>query len=85
MRVIGVKCSLQKSIIQIERKRQVYRGKMHFTEINHSKKSPKYGVIGIESNSQKSIIQKKPKIRGYRDRKQFTEINHSKKLQNAGL
>jgi hypothetical protein len=79
MRVIGVKCSLQKSIIQIEQKRQVYRGIRHFTEINHSKKSPKYGVIGIESNSQKSIIQKKPKTLGYRGKKQFTAIVHSKK------
>jgi hypothetical protein len=85
MRVIGVKCSLQKSFIQIEQKRQFYRGIRHFTKINHSKKSPKYGGIGIESNSQKSIIQKNCKMRDYRGKKHFTEINYSKKAQNTGV
>jgi hypothetical protein len=41
-----------------------YQGIEQFTEINHSKKSPKYGVSGIESNSQQSIIQKNYKMRG---------------------
>jgi hypothetical protein len=62
-----------------------YRGKSQFTEINHSKKSPKYGGIEIESNSQKSIIQIEQKMRGYRGKMQFTEINHSNRAQNTGL
>jgi hypothetical protein len=62
-----------------------YRGKRHFTEINHSKKSKKCGVIGVKGSLQKSIIQKKQNIRGYRGKRQFTEINHSKKAKNTGL
>jgi hypothetical protein len=85
MRVIGVKCSLQQSIIQIERKRQVYQGIRHFTEINHSKKSPKYGGIGVKSNLQKSFIQKKTTMLDYRGKSQFTAINHSNRAQKTGL
>jgi hypothetical protein len=61
-----------------------YQGIEQFTVIDHSKKSPKYGVIGIERNSQQSIIQKKPKMRGYRGIEQFTAINHSNKAKTRG-
>jgi hypothetical protein len=81
MRVIGVKCSLQKSIIQIERKMRGYRGKKQFTAIIHSKKSPKHG---IQINSPQSFIQNNCKMLDYRGKMQFTTIIHSKKAQNTG-
>jgi hypothetical protein len=45
----GVKSSLQKSIIQKKPKTQGYRGKRHFTEINHSKKVQKTGLQGYKA------------------------------------
>jgi hypothetical protein len=47
MRVIGVKCSLQKSIIQIERKMRGYRGKKQFTAIIQIERKRR-GYRGIE-------------------------------------
>jgi hypothetical protein len=44
--VIGVKVSLQQSIIQKKHKTQGYRGKRHFTAINHSKKAQNTGLSG---------------------------------------
>jgi hypothetical protein len=42
--IIGVKVILQQSIIQKNCKMRDYRGKKHFTGINHSKKAQNAGL-----------------------------------------
>jgi hypothetical protein len=42
--IIGVKVILQQSIIQNRAKNAGYRGKMQFTEINHSNRAKKCGL-----------------------------------------